>query len=417
MPMEERRAQNDGPAVGPLRGLKVLELGHFIAGPFCTRLLGDLGADVIKAEPPGQGDPFRGWGIRAGEQTLSWALQSRNKRCITLNLKHGEGQALARRLFRWADVVVENYRPGQLEKWGLGFAVMQEENPRCILARISGYGQSGPYRDKPAFGAIGEALGGLRYLSGHPPEISDLPPVRVGVSLGDEVAALYAVNGILAAVHERDVLGTGRGRCIDVALYEAVFSLLESAISDYSYAGRIRQPTGAALSSAAPSNTYRTADGTWLVLGGNSDLIFARLARLMGQPGLVTDPRFRTNADRVANMAALDRIIGAWMASLPAAELERLLAEAEVPAGRVYTIKDCAEDAHFQARGMLQPVDVPGAGEVLQPGVVPKFDGGGAASGVRWTGPALGAHNAEVYGGILDLSEGEIARLQAAGAI
>ena len=415
--MAENRAPEDGLASGPLRSLNVLELGHFIAGPFCTRLLGDLGADVIKAEPPGHGDPFRGWGIRAGEHTLSWALQSRNKRCITLNLKHAEGQALARRLFRWADVVVENYRPGQLEKWGLGFEVVQEENPRCILARISGYGQSGPYRDKPAFGAIGEAMGGLRYLSGHPPEISDLPPVRVGVSLGDEVAALYAVNGILSAIYERDVVGTGRGRCIDIALYEAVFSLLESAISDYSHAGRIRQPTGAALASAAPSNTYRTADGTWLVLGGNSDLIFARLARVMGRPELATNPRFRTNADRVANMTELDRIIGDWMASLPAATIGRLLEEAQVPAGRVYTIEDCAEDPHFQARGMLQPVDLPEVGQVLQPGVVPKFDSGGPAGGVRWTGPALGAHNAEVYGETLGLSEGEIARLQAAGVI
>jgi formyl-CoA transferase len=395
----------------------VLELGHFIAGPFCTRLLGDLGADVIKVEPPGAGDPFRGWGIRAGAQTLSWALQARNKRCITLNLKHAEGQALARRLFRWADVVVENYRPGQLEKWGLGFETIQEENPRCILARISGYGQSGPYHDKPAFGAIGEAMGGLRHLSGHPPEITDLPPVRVGVSLGDEVAALYAVNGILSAVYERDVVGTGRGRCIDVALYEAVFSLLESAISDYSYAGKIRQPTGAALASAAPSNTYRTADGTWLVLGGNSDLIFARLARLMGEPELATDPRFRSNADRVANMAEIDRIIGVWIAKFPADELQRMLEEAEVPAGRVYTIEDCAKDAHFQARGMLQAVEIPEAGQVLQPGVVPKFEDGGPAGGVRWSGPALGAHNVEVYGGILGLSDVEIGRLQAAGVL
>src|SRR5690606_39852849 len=275
------------------------------------------------------------------------------------NLKHAEGQALARRLFRWADVVAENYRPGQLEKWGLGFEVMQAENPPSILARISGYGQAGPYRRRPAFGAIGEAMGGLRYLSGYPPEISDLPPVRVGVSLGDEVAALYAVNGILSAVYERDVVGTGRGRCIDVALYEAVFSLLESAISDYSHAGVVRQPTGAALSSAAPSNTYRTADGVWLVLSGNSDLIFARLARVMGRPELAADPRFRSNADRVANMRELDRIIRDWMASLPAALLERLLEEAEVPAGRVYTVEDCAKDPHFRARGMLQPVELP----------------------------------------------------------
>ncbi|HEX6142819.1 MAG TPA: CoA transferase [Geminicoccaceae bacterium] len=412
-----REARRSEGASGPLRGLKVLELGHFIAGPYCTRLLGDLGADVIKAEPPGKGDPFRGWGIKAGEDTLSWLLQARNKRCITLNLKHPDGQGLAKRLFAWADVVVENYRPGQLEKWGLGFDVMQEVNPRLILARISGYGQTGPYRDRPSFGAIGESMGGLRHLSAHPPEVSDLPPVRVGISLGDEVAALYAVNGILAAVHERDVVGTGRGRCIDVALYEAVFSLLESAISDYGYAGRIRQPTGAALSSAAPSNTYRTADGAWLVLSGNSDLIFARLARLMGQPELADDPRFRTNHDRVANMALLDRIIGDWIGARSIDDVERLLEQAEVPAGRAYTVEDIARDPHYRARGMIWPVEVPGVGEVLQPGVVPKFQDDGEPGGVRWVGPPLGAHNDEVYGDLLGLDEGQRAQLQKAGAI
>jgi crotonobetainyl-CoA:carnitine CoA-transferase CaiB-like acyl-CoA transferase len=412
-------SQSDGHEApsGPLRGLKVLELGHFIAGPYCTRLLGDLGADVVKAEPPGKGDPFRGWGISVGETTLSWLLQSRNKRCITLNLKHPDGQGLAKRLFAWADVVVENYRPGQLERWGLGFDVMQEVNPRLILARISGYGQSGPYRDRPSFGAIGESMGGLRHLTAHPPEVSDLPPVRVGVSLGDEVAALYAVNGILAAVHERDVVGTGRGRCIDVALYEAVFSLLESAISDYGHAGRIRQPTGAALGSAAPSNTYKTADGAWLVLSGNSDLIFARLARLMEQPELADDQRFRTNHDRVANMAELDRIIGAWIGARPIDEVERLLEGAEVPAGRVYTIADIASDPHYRARGMIEPVDVPGAGPVLQPGVVPKFQDGGPAGGVRWVGPRLGAHNDEVFGGLLGLDDATRQELAAAGVI
>ena len=408
--------QSEAPS-GPLRGLKVLELGHFIAGPYCTRLLGDLGADVIKAEPPGKGDPFRGWGIKVGDDTLSWLLQARNKRCITLNLKHPDGQGLAKRLFGWADVVVENYRPGQLEKWGLGFDVMQEVNPRLILARISGYGQTGPYRDRPSFGAIGESMGGLRHLTAHPPEVSDLPPVRVGVSLGDEVAALYAVNGILAAVHERDVAGTGRGRCIDVALYEAVFSLLESAISDYGRAGVIRQPTGAALTSAAPSNTYRTADGAWLVLSGNSDLIFARLARLMEQPELALDPRFRTNRDRVANMAELDRIIGAWVGARSIDQVERLLDGAEVPAGRAYTVEDIARDPHYRERGMIVPVDVPGVGEVLQPGVVPQFQDDGAAGDVRWPGPPLGAHNAEVYGTVLGLDEAARRRLIEAGVI
>ncbi len=410
------RAADDG-AAGPLRGLKVLELGHFIAAPFCTRLLADLGADVIKVEPPGQGDPFRGWGMQIDGNSLSWSVHARNKRCITLNLKHPEGQALAWRLFRWADVIVENYRPGQLEKWGLGFDALQRENPRCILARISGYGQSGPYRDKPAFGAIGEAIGGLRYLTGHPPEVTDLPPARVGISLGDEVAGLYAMGGILAAVYERDVLGTGRGRCVDIALYEAVFSLLESCLSEYGYAGRIRQPSGATIASAAPSNTYRTADRAWLVLAGNSDLIFARLARVMGRPELASDPRFVTNADRVANRDELDAIIGAWMASRSVADLERALEEAQVPASRVYTIKDCADDPQFRARGMVQPVDDPQLGEVLHPGVVPKFCDQHGAGGICWSGPELGAHNADVYMKLCGLSADDLARLQAAGVI
>jgi crotonobetainyl-CoA:carnitine CoA-transferase CaiB-like acyl-CoA transferase len=414
--MEEPQGPDKGHPSGPLRGLKVLELGHFIAGPFCTRLLGDLGADVVKAEHPGRGDPFRSWGIRAGEHTLSWALQSRNKKCITLDLKHAEGQALARRLFRWADVVVENYRPGQLEKWRLGFEVIQEENPRCILARISGYGTSGPYRDKPAFGAIGEAMGELRHLSAHPPEIADLPPVRVGVSLGDEVATLYAVHGILSAVYERDVVGTGRGRCVDVALYEAVFSLLESAISDYSYAGKIRQPTGAALSSAAPSNLPDCRPNLARARRQfGRDLRPSRPAHGSARTRDRSEVPYQRRSSRQHGRARpdhrdMDREVSCRRAAKDARG-GRGTGRARLHHRRLR--KRRAFSSAWHAPGGRDPRGRPSAAARRRAEVRGRRSGGG----VRWSGPALGAHNVEVYGGILGLSDVEIARLQAAGAV
>ena len=402
---------------GPLKGLKVLELAHFIAGPFCTRLLADQGADVIKVEPPGKGDPFRTWGLQAEGTSPWWSSHGRNKKCVTLNLKEPEGQALAMRLIREVDVVVENYRPGQLEKWGLGFEDIQRENPRCILARISGFGQDGPYRDVVAFGAIGESIGGIRHLTGYPPGVTDLPPVRTGIALADNLAAVYTVGGILSAVYERDVAGTGRGRCVDMALYEGIFSFLEGCLPEYGYAGKVRAPEGAIMPTAAPSNTYATADGQWLIIAGNSDLIFGRLSALIGRPELPQGPKFDTNEHRVENRDELDGIIAGWVKQRSSAEASALLDAAHVPASRIYDIEDCANDPHFRARGMIREVPDKTFGTVLHPGVVPRFADDGAQGNIAWGGPAIGAHNEEIYGGLLGLAEDELQRLQQEGII
>ncbi len=278
---------------GPLRGLRVLELGHYIAGPFCTRILADLGAEVIKVEPPG-GDPVRGWGAKRDGHPVWFSIHGRNKLCVELDLKRERETAL--RLASRADALVENFRPGQLERLGLGPEALHAANPRLVLARISGYGQNGPYRDKPAFGAIGEAMGGIRHLTGHPAAASDLPPPRTGISIGDDLAGMYAAIGLLAAVYQRDVTGTGKGRIIDVSLVESVVSLMEGMLPEYALDGRVRQPAGAAIATAAPTNTYPTSDGRWLCIAGNSDPIFRRLMAAIGRPDLADDPRFADNA-------------------------------------------------------------------------------------------------------------------------
>lgn len=405
-----------GAVAGPLNGLRVLELGHFIAAPFAARLLADLGAEVIKVEPPVSGDPARGWGAAIQGKSLWWSVHARNKKCVTLDLKHPRGLELALRLIGKSDAVLENFRPGQLEKWGIGRERLRNANPRCILIRISGFGQTGPYRDRVAFGVIGEAIGGIRYLTAYPKAVSTLPPVRTGVSLADSVAAIYAVVGLLAALYQRDH-GREVGGCeVDVALYEAIFSLLEGCLPEYGRLGRIREPSGATLPTTAPTNTYLCRDGAWICIAGNSDRIFSRLMALIGHPELLTDPRFKTNRDRVANSAELDRIIGAWTAGLPAREAEALLERAEVPASRIYTIKDCVEDAHFRARGMIQTVMDPQFGELLHPGVVPRFDAGSDGH-VGWPGPPLGAHNSEVYRDVAGLDAAEIAALRREGVI
>lgn len=400
-----------GAVPGPLNGLRVIELGHFIAGPFAARLLADLGAEVIKIEPPGTGDPARGWGAAVDGASLWWSVHARNKKCVTLDLKHPRGQDLALRLIGKADAVLENFRPGQLERWGLSGDRLRAKNPRCILIRISGFGQTGPYRDRIAFGVIGEAIGGIRYLTAHPKNVSQLPPVRTGVSLADSVAAIYAVVGLLAALYRRETGGGGVGCDVDVALYEAIFSLLEGCLTEYGRLGRIREPTGATLPTTAPTNTYMCRDGAWICIAGNSDRIFSRLMRLIGREDLIEDPRFRTNRDRVANAVALDGIIGAWTAELPAPDVEAELEHAEVPASRIYTIKDCAEDAHFRARGMIQTVLDPQFGELLHPGIVPRFNTDSDGR-IGWPGPTLGAHNDSIYGEIAGLSAAEIAELR-----
>lgn len=381
------------PRTGPLVGLKVVEFGHYIAGPFCTRVLADLGAEVIKVEPPG-GDPIRGWGARVDGNPVWFSIHGRNKLSVVLDLKRERETAL--RLATRADVLVENFRPGQLERLGLGPDVLHGANPRLVIARVSGYGQDGPYRDKPAFGAIGEAIGGIRHLTGHPAGASELPPPRCGVSIGDDLAGLYAAIGLLSAVYERDVTGTGRGRVIDVCLVDSVLSLMEGMLPEYALDGRIRQPQGAGIATAAPTNTYPCADGKWLCIAGNSDLIFRRLMGAIGRPELADAPRFLTNADRCANVRELDGIIAGWSRTLPAAEAEALLDAADVPAARLYDIADAAHDPHLLARRSIQSVDDPLIGRTLHFGPAIRLDGAAPEATIGWTGPALGAHQAYV---------------------
>jgi crotonobetainyl-CoA:carnitine CoA-transferase CaiB-like acyl-CoA transferase len=401
---------------GPLAGLRILELGHFVAAPFCTRLLGDLGADVVKVEPPGAGDPVRQWGARYQGQSAWWSVHGRNKRCVTLDLKKPRAREIVLRLAARSDALVENFRPGQLDRLGLPEAALREANPGLVIARVSGYGQDGPQRDRAAFGVIGEAVGGLRHLTNHPPGTTDLPPVRVGISIGDSVAGIYAAFGVMAALWRRDAAkgrGDGRGRTLDVALTESIFSLLEGALPEYGALGAVRQPTGGAIATAAPSNAYRSRDGIWVLIAANSDPLFRKLAALMERSELAEDPRYQGNQARVRNREALDAEISAWTARHDAAALERLLEAAGVPATRAYTAADCAADEQFRHRGMVREVEDAQLGRMLHPGIVPQVPGEPGA--IRWAGPAVGAHNEEVFSGLLGLSGAEIAALRQEG--
>ncbi len=400
------------PDTAPLAGVRVLELGHYIAAPFATRLLGDLGAEIIKVEPPG-GDPVRQWGARYKGSAPWWSVHARNKRCISLDLKQPDARAIVLDLIRSCDAVVENFRPGQLAKMGLGEAELRAAKPDLVIARISGYGQDGPGRDQPAFGVIGEAIGGLRHLTDHPPGTSDLPPVRVGVSIGDSVAGIYAALGVVAALLRR--ARTGKGGDIDVALSEAVFSLLEGALPEYGALGSVRQPGGGGISTAAPSNAYRSRDGIWMLIAANSDPLFRKLAALMGAPGLADDPDFSGNQARCANVAALDRIIGTWSATLDIDDLDAALAAAGIPRTRVFTVADIAADPQFRARDMVQEVDDPTLGPILHPGVVPRMDG--VSPRPRSTGPTVGADNAAVLRELLGYDDDKIASLAASGVL
>ncbi len=389
------------PAIGlPLVGLKVLEIGHYIAAPFCTRILADLGAEVIKLEPPG-GDPFRGWGAAKDGHSVWFSIHGRNKLSVELDLKRNRDSFL--KLAARADVLVENLRAGQLERLRIGPDVLHEVNPRLVIARISGYGQDGPYRDKPAFGAIGEAMGGLRHLTGHPSGHSDLPPPRCGISISDDLAGLYAAIGLLSVLWQRDATGTARGRIVDVNLIDSVFSLMEGMLPEYAMDGRIRQPAGAALPTASPTNTYPCADGKWLCIAGNSDLIFARLMTAIGKPEMVNDPAYATNGLRCANRAPLDAAIAAWTRTLPAKDAEAILEGADVPCSRLFDIADCAADPHFLARRSVQSIDDPLIGRTLHPGPVIRLNGERPDDVVRWTGPAVGAHTDHVLHTLLGL--------------
>ena len=384
----------------PLTGLRVVELGHYIAAPFATRLLADLGAEVIKVEPPG-GDPHRDWGARVNGHAVWFSIHGRNKLSVALDLKTAEGKEKLRALLARADALVENLRPGAIERMGLGPEALHAMNPRLVIARVSGYGQDGPYRDKPAFGAIGEAMGGLRHLTANPGQ-ADLPPPRCGVSISDDLAGMYAAMALVSACWGRDRSPEGKGTVIDLDLVSSVFSLMEGMLPEYGLLGRVRQPMGAALPSAAPTNTYPCADGKWLAVAGNSDLIFRRLMTRIGREDLADDPRMAGNSGRCANAAELDEAIAAWTRTLPAKEAQDALEAVEVPCSRLYDMKDCVEDPHFQARDMLLPVEDPLVGATVPHPAAPfRFQGIAPRDMVRWPGPAVGAHNEHVFGSLL----------------
>ena len=372
----------DTVASGPLAGLKVLELGQLIAGPFAARTLADFGAEVIKIEPPGAGDPLRKWRLLREGTSVWWQVQSRNKRSLSLDLRDPQAQDIVRRLADEADVLIENFRPGAMEAWGLGPEVLAQGNPRLIMLRVSGYGQDGPYRDKPGFGVVAEAMGGLRHLTAEPGRV----PVRVGVSIGDTLAALHGVIGILMALHER--ARSGLGQVIDVALYEAVFNCMESLLPEYSAFGAVREPAGSALPGIAPSNAYRCADGGYALIAGNGDSIFRRLMATIGRDDLAADPALAGNAGRVARVAEIDAAIGAWSAQRSVADVLAALDAAAVPAGRIYTIADIAADPHYQARGMIASLTLDDGSNLSVPGIVPKLSRTPGAH--RHNAPTLG---------------------------
>ena len=365
-----------------LAGVRVIEMGQLIAGPFCGKTLGEFGADVIKIEPPGAGDPLRNWRLIQDGTSVWWQVQSRNKRSIALDLRNPQGQAIARRLIAEADVLVENFRPGTLEGWGMDYETLSRDNPGLVMLRISGYGQTGPYRDLPGFGAIGEAMGGLRHLTGEPGRV----PVRCGISIGDTLAALHGTIGILTALYHRKVNG-GQGQVIDVALHEAVFNVMESLIPEYSAFGAIREAAGSALPGIAPSNAYRCRDG-YVLIAGNGDSIFKRLMQSIGRDDLGRDPDLTNNAGRAARAAELDAAIEAWTEARTVDAVLAALGEARVPAGRVYTAKDIADDPHYRARDMILRQATRDGHEVEVPGVVPKLMG--TPGTVRSSAPRLG---------------------------
>jgi formyl-CoA transferase len=399
------------PSIGPLAGVKVLELGTLIAGPFAARLCGEFGADVIKIEDPQGGDPLRKWRKlypETGGTSLWWAVQARNKKSVTLNLKAEEGKAILRELAAEADIVIENFRPGLLEKLGLGYDVLSQDNPGLIMVRLSGYGQSGPYRDRPGFGAIAESMGGLRHITGYP----DLPPPRIGISIGDSIAALHGVIGALMALHHRERHG-GRGQVVDVALYEAVFNMMESVVPEYAMYGMVRERTGASLPGIVPSNTYPCSDGS-IVIGGNSDPIFKRLMTAIERDDLANDPALAHNDGRVPRTAEIDAAICAWLADKPIDAALAVLNASDVPAGRIYSVADMFDDPQYLARDMFQRFSYRDGHRITLPNVTPKFSD--TPGGTRWLGPELGEHTEEVLT-TLGYDAAQIARLRAARVI
>ncbi|MGY2271982.1 MULTISPECIES: CaiB/BaiF CoA transferase family protein [Pseudomonas] len=393
----------------PLSGIKVIEIGTLIAAPFAARLMAEFGAEVIKIEAMGQGDPLRKWRKLHEGTSLWWYLQSRNKKSLALDLKSPEGLDLIKQLLGDADVLIENLRPGGLEKLGLGWDVLHALNPKLTLVRISGYGQTGPYRDRPGFGAIGEAMGGIRYTTGNP----DSPPARVGVSLGDSLASLHGVIGALMSLL-RVKTGQGDGQIVDVSLAESVFNLMESLVPEYDMLGHVRERSGGALPGIAPSNTYLTADGAYVVIAGNSDPIYKRLMHTIGRADLAEAPEFAHNDGRAAKSGLLDAAITHWTSSLPIEQVLSALEAAEVPAGRIYSVADIVSDPHYQARDMLLTAQLPGGVSVKMPGIVPKLSE--TPGGVNWQGPTLGQHTDDILGS-LGLTAADIQRLKTSGVV
>ncbi|MEO8626642.1 MAG: CaiB/BaiF CoA-transferase family protein [Betaproteobacteria bacterium] len=398
----------DDTARGALDGVRVVEMGQLIAGPFCGKLLGEFGAEVIKIEPPGVGDPLRNWRMMKDGTSVWWQVQSRNKRSVALDLRAKAGQDIARKLIAEADVLVENFRPGTLEGWGLGWDVLSEVNPGLVMLRISGYGQTGPYRDMPGFGVIGEAMGGLRHLTGEPGRV----PVRVGVSIGDTLAALHGAFGVMLALYHRAANG-GKGQQIDVALHEAVFNVMESLIPEYSAFGAVREAAGSALPGIAPSNAYRCSDG-FVLIAGNGDSIFKRLMETIGRADLGTAPDLANNTGRVARIAEIDAAISTWTATRTIADALAALAAAHVPSGRVYTAKDIHEDPHYRAREMILEQVTREGFKLDVPGIVPKLSA--TPGGIRSSAPRLGEDTASVLSE-LGLTTAQIASLEETGVI
>lgn len=395
---------------GPLADLRVIEMGSLIAGPFCGQLLGDFGAEVIKLEDPGKGDPMRQWGksMPMGHSPW-WPVIGRNKHSVTLDLRSKEGQAIARKLILSADIVVENFRPGTMEKWGLSYESLAAENPRLIMARVSGFGQTGPFSPRAGYALVGEAMGGLRYITGEP----DRPPARAGISIGDSLAAIHALMGVLMAVHARE--RSGRGQVVDASIYESVLTVMENMITEFSLTGYERQRTGSVLPGIAPSNAYPTRGGELVVIGANNDNLFGRLTKAMGRPELAEDPRFKGHAARGQNQAELDHTIAEWTSTLTADEVLAEMQMAEVAAGRVYRTRDMFDDPQFKARDSIVEVPHPVFGSVKMQNTFPKLSDNPGK--VRWPGPALGQHTEEILTRVAGLSGAEVADLRARGLI
>jgi len=395
----------------PLEGVRVLEMGQLLAGPFAAVLLGWFGAEVIKIEPPVTGDPIRKWRKLYKGTALWWYSLGRNKKCVTLNLKDPRGQQIARQLAGKVDVVLENFKPGTLEKWGLGYEDLKKVNPKLIMARVSGYGQTGPYSHKPGYANVAEGFSGMRYVTGSP----DRPPARPNLSMGDTLAGLHAALGILMALYHRDAKGTGQGQMVDVALYEACFNMMESVIPEYDKLGEIRERQGAKITGIVPTNTYQTKDEKFIIIGGNGDAIYKRLMIAAGREDLANDPRLATNKGRVEHEPEIDAALEDWARNHTYEELIAILEKANVPSGPIYSAADIVNDPHYQARGMFEDADI-GDGETVKiPTFVPKLSE--TPGRTNWIGPMLGAHNQDVYGELLGMGEEEIAQLKADGVI